>query len=415
MNKSKEERKTWEYPWRYKESFFIVLEIILLGLIFEVLTAGRGAKTLHWPVNLFIGLGILAIIILLHIFFKKHPIIKWLSSVPAAISAISFFAFVVLLLGFIPQDDLHAHRVIRLLGLTHVKNSWLMLLSGLYFLVTLGFVALRRSTPFTRKNIGFLLNHAGLWITIAAGYLGSGDLLRVHMTVGEEQGFSDIAFNAKTREEVKLPFALKLKDFRIDDYNPKMAIFDGRNGEMINEDGKSIIMIEKGMKANLMGWQIEVLDFTSDAYKKGKEYYPADSVGAAPAALVHVVHTDSGKEINGWISCGSYWVRHQYLPVDQHNFLVMTIPEPEKYASDIVFKNQEGETIDYTLEVNKPYSYSGWKLYQLSYDEQMGKWSNVSVIEAVKDPWLPAVYTGFFLLLAGALYLFWIGREIKEK
>jgi hypothetical protein len=24
------------------------------------------------------------------------------------------------------------------------------------------------------------------------------------------------------------------------------------------------------------------------------------------------------------------------------------------------------------------------------------------------------VYTGIFMLLAGALYLFWIGREIKE-
>ncbi|KPL25985.1 MAG: hypothetical protein AMS23_03830, partial [Bacteroides sp. SM1_62] len=65
-------------------------------------------------------------------------------------------------------------------------------------------------------------------------------------------------------------------------------------------------------------------------------------------------------------------------------------------------------------EVNKPFKYRGWKLYQLSYDERMGKWSRVSVIEAVRDPWLPVVYTGIFLLLAGALYLFWIGQDIKE-
>ena len=74
----------------------------------------------------------------------------------------------------------------------------------------------------------------------------------------------------------------------------------------------------------------------------------------------------------------------------------------------------DGEELPLTLEVNKPYKYQGWKLYQLSYDDTMGKWSNLSVIEAVRDPWLPLVYTGILLLLAGAAYLFWIGREIKE-
>ena len=101
------------------------------------------------------------------------------------------------------------------------------------------------------------------------------------------------------------------------------------------------------------------------------------------------------------------------MAIDQHQFLVMTNPEPEKYSSDIVIEDGEQE-IPITLEVNKPFKYMGWKLYQLSYDERMGKWSMVSVIEAVRDPWLPVVYTGIFLLLAGALYLFWIGQDIKE-
>ena len=106
---------------------------------------------------------------------------------------------------------------------------------------------------------------------------------------------------------------------------------------------------------------------------------------------------------------------HQHLPLDMHNFLVMTMPEPEKYSSNITLHGRDGEEVPLTLEVNKPYKYQGWKLYQLSYDDSMGKWSRLSVIEAVRDPWLPVVYFGVFLLLGGALYLFWMGRIIKEE
>jgi hypothetical protein len=57
----------------------------------------------------------------------------------------------------------------------------------------------------------------------------------------------------------------------------------------------------------------------------------------------------------------------------------------------------------------------GYSLYQLSYDENYGKWSAISVIEAVKDPWLPAVYLGIFMMLAGSVYLFWKGNEIRKE
>ena len=36
----------------------------------------------------------------------------------------------------------------------------------------------------------------------------------------------------------------------------------------------------------------------------------------------------------------------------------------------------------------------------------MGRWSETSTFELVKDPWLPAVYLGIFLLLAGAVLTF---------
>ena len=416
MNKeqNKPKRKTWEHPWRYKESFLVVLELVFMGLIFEVLTGGKGAPLLKWPANMMVGVGLLLLLFTIYYRFKRLPMVKWLSSIPAAISAISFFALVVLLLGFIRQDDTDVNRYLKLLGLTHMKNSWLMMISGLYFLTTLGFTALRRATPFSRKNLGFLLNHAGLWITIAAGYLGSGDLMRLNLTIWEGQPSMNQAMDKRTQQVHTLPFSVRLIDFNIEDYNPKMAIMDGRSGAISFEEGKALPFIEEGLKTTLMEWDVEVLEYEPTAFRQDEIYFEADSVGSAPAAYVKVINRVSGEEKNGWLSSGSFRVVHQHIPLDNHNFLVMTIPEPEKYSSDILIVNKIGEARPLTLEVNKPFKYMGWKLYQQSYDERMGKWSQVSVLEAVRDPWLPVVYFGIFLLLAGAFYLFWIGQEIKE-
>jgi len=52
-----------------------------------------------------------------------------------------------------------------------------------------------------------------------------------------------------------------------------------------------------------------------------------------------------------------------------------------------------------------------WMIYQYSYDDTMGKYSDTSVFELVRDPWLKIVYTGIFMLLAGALFLFFAGPK----
>lgn len=67
------------------------------------------------------------------------------------------------------------------------------------------------------------------------------------------------------------------------------------------------------------------------------------------------------------------------------------------------------------IEVNKPFKVNGWKIYQLSYNEQMGKWSNVSVFELVRDPWLSVVYVGIYLLIIGAIGMFLTASKKKEN
>ena len=53
-------------------------------------------------------------------------------------------------------------------------------------------------------------------------------------------------------------------------------------------------------------------------------------------------------------------------------------------------------------------------MYQYDYDSEAGTESRFSVLELVKDPWLPLVYAGIFMMLAGALLMLVTGFKREE-
>jgi len=90
--------------------------------------------------------------------------------------------------------------------------------------------------------------------------------------------------------------------------------------------------------------------------------------------------------------------------------IAMTQISPKKYSSNIRMYHSMDNYEDFYIEVNKPVKINGWKIYQTGYDERMGRWSETSIIELVRDPWLTAVYIGIFMILFGTLYLIWMGK-----
>ena len=103
------------------------------------------------------------------------------------------------------------------------------------------------------------------------------------------------------------------------------------------------------------------------------------------------------------------------LAIDLHQFSVDYYEDmtPKRFASDISVHTEGGKGLRGTVEVNKPLKVNGWKIYQYGYDNARGSQSPYSVFLLVKDPWLPAVYIGIFLMLAGALCL--IGLKYVPK
>ena len=95
------------------------------------------------------------------------------------------------------------------------------------------------------------------------------------------------------------------------------------------------------------------------------------------------------------------------LSIELHKFIMETYPDgsPKRFASDITVTRHDGSSVSGTVDVNNPMKVDGWKIYQYDYDSQAGAESLYSTFELVRDPWLPAVYAGIFMMIAGALCL----------
>ncbi len=104
-------------------------------------------------------------------------------------------------------------------------------------------------------------------------------------------------------------------------------------------------------------------------------------------------------------------VKEMPIAIELKKFIMETYDDgsPKRFASEIHILTKTGKNIETTVDVNKPYEVDGWKIYQYGYDTQMGAQSQISILELVSDPWLPWVYAGIYMMLAGAVCMFVIG------
>lgn len=109
-------------------------------------------------------------------------------------------------------------------------------------------------------------------------------------------------------------------------------------------------------------------------------------------------------------------VREMPLAIELKQFIMETYDDgsPKRFASEILILTKSGKSIQTTVDVNKPVEVDGWKIYQYGYDTQMGAKSQISILELVSDPWLPLVYTGIYMMLAGAVCMFILGGRRKR-
>ncbi|MBN1650857.1 MAG: hypothetical protein JW857_05990 [Bacteroidales bacterium] len=396
--------------WSYKEGFLIVFVLFFAGIIIEWVNGFSPLPELIFPQNLIIGIGFCTLLIAYYLLFNKSKSLNFLISIPAALSSISFFAINALIMGLFLQNPNMDGWQARL-SFSNVSSSWYYVFSSLYILIVLGLVIINKLFQFKRKDLGVLISHLGLWLVIFAASMGSFDVTRLEMNLSE----GEISYQATDRSTGKvysMPFAFRLTNFILEEYPPKLGIVDNTSGTLLHEQGKNLRILEGDSTFQLMNWEVQILNYYETAGKAGKQYYFMHDIGAPPAVKVQAISNLSDTLI-GWITCGSFNTQFESLKLDDKHAMIMLFPEPKNYKSEIDLLLPNGDQSHFYLEVNQPYTWDEWEIYQLSYDDEFGRWSDRSVVELVRDPWIKVVYTGIFLVLAGAIYLFWFGRSKK--
>ena len=401
-----------ESLWGYKESILVGISLFLIGLALQVLLGNDVNIELRWPFNFIVFSVHIILCVFSFVFFKGTTIIRWITRVPASMVSIVMVLFLTMLIGTIPQTLENKSAFVALFGLNKITQTWYFLLVLFFFSTCLLMVSIKRISLGLLSNLGFLVNHLGLYIALNAGVFGSGDLIRYTMELKENK----IAWvaNDANNKAVVMPIAIVLEDFVMDEFAPKLAIINHK-GDLLTKKGKNLFLVKKGLKVELENnCSVEVVDYIPEAVKFNNSYRSVNQEGATPAVYVKVTNSKTGFKATGWLASGTFLYDQQHLGLEKHQFLVLTKPEPKKFSSKIKVFTVEKEEYSTVLEVNKPFEVMGWKMYQLSYDERFGKYSTTSTIELVKDHWLPVVYLGVFMMIAGAIYLFFIGN-IKSK
>ena len=84
--------------------------------------------------------------------------------------------------------------------------------------------------------------------------------------------------------------------------------------------------------------------------------------------------------------------------------------EVKSYLSTVTVKSQT-ETKHAVISVNDPLSFEGWTLYQVNYDPKNPRYSG---LEAVYDPGVTWVFTGFAIISLGVFFVFYVKKYLVE-
>jgi len=404
LKENKTYRKIWEHPWQFAESFIILSTSVVLAFLLEFFSNNSSEIILNYPTNIYFLGSFIIIVSVLFFIFKKTKLFNWLYSGKLAIASIIWLLILVILMGIINQDEMNNNLISRL-GLNNIINSKAFYIVQLFLLVNLFTVILSKLNSFSLRNTSFIINHLGLFILIISLSFGAADIQKYSIKLDKKNYIWHVE-NATSKTE--LPFALKLKDFDIEMFPAKIAIVENKSDEII-KGNKRIISANKDSIIQFNNYEISLLEYLPNAVFVGEKYHFVNDQGAAPAAKLIIKNNETIKTC--WISCGSFMYPSKFFAIDSKYTLAMLEPEPKSFQSkiEVTYKNSERENI--ILKVNQPINILGWDIYQTDYNKEMGKWSEYSIIEIVKDPWLNFVYIGIFMMIFGAIALIFLGKK----
>lgn len=409
----------WQKPWGYKEGFAICGGLFLTGTLLQIVLGKCSLDILSYPVNICVGILYVAVLLTAYAFSRKSYFVRWMSSYSAAVTAMLSVVALTVIMGLTRQvqPDVTLTGLDRWLGFPQMLSACSFILLFFWFTSLLGVTTIKRIHHFRWRDIPFVLNHLGLFLALTGAVLGSADMQRLKMTT--QIGKAEWRALDERQELRELPLAIELKEFTIDEYPPKLILIDNASGKALPEGQPENLLVEDNTARGwLLDWEIDIVKIlpmaASVATADTMNFVEFHSMGATSAVYLTARNIKTDTYTEGWVSCGSCMFPYKAIRLNEEVSLVMPEREPRRFASDVTVYTESGRVDSATIEVNRPFEIEGWKIYQLSYDESKGRWSDISVFELVRDSWLPVLYTGIWMMIAGAVCLFILSHKRKE-
>ncbi len=402
-------RKFWQTPWGYGESSAIVAGIALVGVMLQLSIGSFDFFLLARPINKIIGLAFILFATLMGTVCPKSRAARFLTSIPLSVALIVAILALTIIMGLTPQVGAGADSRMAL-GFDSMTTNWSFVLLYGFVLLSLGATIACRLRRFrVGRDIPFTVQHVGLWLVLAASGLGYADMERYVMYVQEgETQWRVYNDNGAVKE---LPIAIKLNDFDMEVYPPRLAIIDRESGEVQPTQKPQYYQIDPDQREGELGeWRITIHEYIHDAVRSSDSTYRhVPMPGATPAIWITA---DSGKQsLSGWVSGTNALQGYMTLPISDSHSIVMTPADPRRYLSEVEVYTQQGSAVQARIEVNSPLWLENWTIYQYGYDNAAGDLSSYSSFELVYDPWVSVVYIGVILIMIGSLVMILQGRR----
>jgi len=377
----------------YQKNILLIAGGIILCFLFEFLLP---SPNFIFPYNLWIVIFLFVFSFSFYILLRNKKIFVFLSSVHTSISILTIYLFFLLIMGFLPQND--NNSLISKFGLTHIVVSYPFVFISLYLILNLLLVIWKRLFfPMNFKNVAFLFNHIGILIVLIFGNIAGFDLIKLDMYAEKNKpvwyGFDD-------RRKIKeLPFAIELKDFKIEFYKPNIQLL-----KIENENKLKLIKQAPIDKNNieLGNAKIKILKKVNYAWFFEDSVFSSYTPGYTKAIYAEIVTPT--EKINTWLSYGTIAQKSRFVRLGNY-VITLSEPQPKKYVSYVKVYTKDEKVYEDSILVNHPLDIYGWKIYQKDYDHDLGEFSNVSIFEVNYDRWLSVIYFGIYMMVIGAVLL----------
>ena len=258
--------------------------------------------------------------------------------------------------------------------------------------------------PLSWRSSGFFICHVGL-MTSLAGAAASATLAirgRVDLHAGGETAkhVRVTRGGMPTGEYAQLGFDLRLDRFKAESYETEYRIGYYEQEPAITEDGRATVR-----------WSLKA-SFDPDADKhrlpNGDSFRIKSHNEAAHAVLVEINQGGLPKE--QFLAAGT---QNAFVPLAPTRVLAFEKrPEEKRAYISWVTAQQGANEAKSVISVNDPMTYAGWTIYQVNYNPEDPTYSG---LEAVYDPGVAWVFTGFFLICVGVAWMFYVEPRLKRK